>query len=80
MLVGAVGTLDGLKLPVEVSSDPHIENATYNGWLHSHYISNIFAFSPTGMSLLIEPGTSTYSPYRRDHLCLSQCTRKLAQL
>jgi hypothetical protein len=53
MLVGAVGTLDGLKLPVEVSPDPRIENATYNGWLHSHYISNIFAFSPTGMSLLI---------------------------
>jgi len=49
MLVGAVGTLDGLKLPVQVSSDSRIENAMYNGWLHSHFISNIFVFLPTGL-------------------------------
>ena len=44
-----VGTLDGLKLPVEVSSDSQIENAMYNGWLHSHFISNVLAFAPTGL-------------------------------
>ena len=70
MLVGAIGTLDGLKLPVEVSSNPYIENVTYNGWLHSHFISNVFAFSPTGIPDLIENGICTDSPHRRDHLCL----------
>lgn len=50
-LVGAVGALDGLKLPVEVSSDSRIENAMYNGWLHSHFISNVIAFAPTGLVL-----------------------------
>jgi hypothetical protein len=48
LLVGAIGSLDGVKFPVQVSDDPHIENATYNGWLHSHCITCIFAFSPVG--------------------------------
>jgi hypothetical protein len=47
-LIGAVGSCDGLKLPVQVSSDARIENATYNGWLHEHFISNVFVFNPTG--------------------------------
>ena len=49
MLAGAVGTLDGLKLPVEKSLDSRTENIMYNGWLHSHFVSNVLAFSPTGM-------------------------------
>ena len=47
-LFGAFGFIDGLKLPVEESSDQDIENAMYNGWLHDHYISNILAFAPDG--------------------------------
>ena len=67
-LVGAVGTLDGLKLPVEVSSESHIENAMYNGWLHSHFVSNVIAFAPTG--LVIPVGVSQFSTkfsHRRNH-------------
>jgi hypothetical protein len=48
LLIGAVGSCDGLKLPVQVSSDTRIENATYNGWLHEHFISNVFVFNPIG--------------------------------
>ncbi|KAJ3879203.1 hypothetical protein F5051DRAFT_302326, partial [Lentinula edodes] len=46
LLVGAFGSLDGLKLPVQTSSDDDVENETYNGWLHEHFISNVIAFSP----------------------------------
>ena len=61
-LIGAVGTLDGLKLPVEVSTDSHTENAMYNRWLHSHFVSNVIAFAPTGLVLsMIEP--IQYSSY-----------------
>ncbi|KAK7444571.1 hypothetical protein VKT23_015249 [Stygiomarasmius scandens] len=49
LLVGAFGSVDGLKLPVQTSSDDEIENATYNGWLHEHYISNVLCFSPEGV-------------------------------
>ncbi|KAG9081179.1 hypothetical protein FRC06_005750, partial [Ceratobasidium sp. 370] len=47
-ICGAFGFMDGLNLPVGTSSDPQEEEATYNGWLHSHRISNIFVFSPDG--------------------------------
>ena len=47
-LFGTFGFIDGLKLPVEESSDQDIENAMYNGWLHDHYISNILVFGPDG--------------------------------
>ncbi|QRV87752.1 DDE family endonuclease [Ceratobasidium sp. AG-Ba] len=45
---GAFGFMDGLNLPVGTSSDSQEEEATYNGWLHSHRVSNIFVFSPDG--------------------------------
>lgn len=32
-LVNAFGSMDGLKLPIQTSSDDAIEIATYNGWL-----------------------------------------------
>lgn len=48
LLVGAFGTVDGLNLPVQVSADEEIENATYNGWLHDHFVSNILTFCPKG--------------------------------
>lgn len=48
LLKGAFGFIDGLNLAVQVSDDDEIQNATYNGWLHDHFISNVFAFSPKG--------------------------------
>lgn len=48
LLQGAFGFIDGLNLAVQVSDDDEIENATYNGWLHDHFISNILVFSPKG--------------------------------
>ena len=35
-LDGTFGFLDGLKLPIAVSSDPIMENACYNGWTSGH--------------------------------------------
>jgi DDE superfamily endonuclease len=49
LLTGAFATMDGLNLHVETSGDEEVENATYNGWLHEHFISNVFAFAPTGI-------------------------------
>jgi hypothetical protein len=48
LLQGAFGTVDGLNLPVQVSDDPLIENSTYNAWIHTHCISGVLAFAPTG--------------------------------
>lgn len=45
LLTGAFGTMDGLNLAVQVSSDQEMENACYNGWLHSHFISSVLAFA-----------------------------------
>ncbi|EUC55558.1 DDE family endonuclease, partial [Rhizoctonia solani AG-3 Rhs1AP] len=45
---GAFGFMDGLNLPVTTSSDEAEQNANYNGWTHSHVISNIIVFSPNG--------------------------------
>ncbi|KAJ8094152.1 hypothetical protein PM082_023360 [Marasmius tenuissimus] len=52
MLVGAFGSIDGLSLPVQVSDDVEIENATYNGWKTEHRINNVLAFSPRGAWLI----------------------------
>lgn len=49
-LFGAFGSIDGLNLPCQTSSDIEIENATYNGWLHEHFISSVLVFSPKGTS------------------------------
>ncbi|KAI0370996.1 hypothetical protein BV20DRAFT_943271 [Pilatotrama ljubarskyi] len=60
LLVGAFGTVDGLKLAVQVSADEEIENATYNGWLHDHFITNILSFCPKGTlihAILNAPGS-----------------------
>ncbi|KAG8692089.1 hypothetical protein FRC08_010022 [Ceratobasidium sp. 394] len=48
LINGAFGFMDGLSLPVSVSADPELEKATYNGWLHTHKISNILVFAPDG--------------------------------
>ncbi|KAF8754902.1 DDE superfamily endonuclease [Rhizoctonia solani] len=43
-----LGFIDGLSLPVGTSADPEIEQATYNGWLHDHRITNVIVFAPDG--------------------------------
>ena len=48
LLQGAFGSIDGLKLPVQVPQDPLMENATYNSWTHGHYTNQIFVFGPDG--------------------------------
>lgn len=48
LLRGAFGSIDGLNLPTGSSDDPDIENATFNGWLHDHFVSSVLVFSPRG--------------------------------
>lgn len=50
LLSGVFGSIDGLNIACQVLADVEIENATYNGWLHGHYISSVIAFSSRGMS------------------------------
>ena len=50
LLNGAFGSMDGLNLAVQTSPDQEIENATFNGWLHNHFVSSVFAFSVKGRS------------------------------
>jgi hypothetical protein len=48
LLVWAFGSMGGLNLPVQTSTDKDIENATYNGWLHAHFVSLVYAFGADG--------------------------------
>ncbi|KAF8589788.1 hypothetical protein K439DRAFT_1645022 [Ramaria rubella] len=45
---GAFGSIDGLNCPIATVEDHELENASYNGWLHSHVCSNVLVFSPRG--------------------------------
>jgi hypothetical protein len=45
---GVFTSIDGLNLPVQDSNNDDIENATYNGWLHEHFVSSVLVFSPKG--------------------------------
>ncbi|KAG8988592.1 hypothetical protein FRB94_000574 [Tulasnella sp. JGI-2019a] len=47
-LDGSFGLIDGLNLPVQESSDPDIQNATYNGWKCACYVSSVLAFAFDG--------------------------------
>ena len=51
LLQGVFGSIYGLNLPCQVSSDVEVENATYNGWLHSHFISSVIVSSSKGSCL-----------------------------
>ena len=42
---GAFCSMDGLRLAVQVSGNPDVENVTYNGWLHGH-LSPVSLFYP----------------------------------
>ncbi|KAG0697412.1 hypothetical protein DFH29DRAFT_1003720 [Suillus ampliporus] len=48
-LIGGFGSIGGLSLPCQEADDPEVENATYNGWKSSHFISNVMVFSPQGV-------------------------------
>ena len=48
-LNGTWCVVDGLKIPIQKSGDEAIQNAYYNGWLHSHFIGCIFVFTPSGL-------------------------------
>ena len=48
LLTGAFSVMDGLNLATQISNDVEIENATYNGWMHDHFVSCVFSFSSTG--------------------------------
>ena len=63
LLQGVFGSIDGLNLPCQVSSNIETENATYNGWLHSHFISSVIVFSSKGLHLLAH-----FLPVKRSHL------------
>ncbi|KIM82644.1 hypothetical protein PILCRDRAFT_97457 [Piloderma croceum F 1598] len=48
LLTGVFGTMDGLNLAVQVLKDQEIKNATYNVWLHEHFVSCMLAFASHG--------------------------------
>ncbi|KAF4613306.1 hypothetical protein D9613_011207 [Agrocybe pediades] len=48
LLTGAFGTMDGLNVMVQESAIEEIENVTFNGWLHEHFVSSVFAFGASG--------------------------------
>jgi hypothetical protein len=41
--------MDGLKIPIQKSTDESTQNAYYNGWLHDHFVGCVFAFVPSGI-------------------------------
>jgi hypothetical protein len=51
-LDGAFGFMDGLNLPVTTNCLFAVQDPNYNGWLHSHVVSNIMVFSPDGKCLV----------------------------
>jgi len=49
LLHDACTVADGLKLAFERSGDVIIQNMYYNGWMHSHCVTNLFVFAPDGL-------------------------------
>ena len=54
MLTGAFGSMDGLNIALRESTDKEFANSTYNAWLHTRVIANVFAFAPNGMSRYLD--------------------------
>jgi hypothetical protein len=48
-LNGVWFVMDGLKLYLQQCGVGPIQACFYNGWQHDHYVSNIFAFAPSGL-------------------------------
>jgi hypothetical protein len=53
LLTGAFGSMDGLNIGLRESTDEEFANSTYNGWLHTRLIANVFVFAPTGVSIYL---------------------------
>jgi hypothetical protein len=52
--------MDGLKLYVQCSGDPVVQERYYNGWTSGHYVNSLFVFAPDGtiiMCVVNCPGT-----------------------
>lgn len=51
---------DGLKIQLQQGGDPRVQSRFYNGWMHSHYVTNLFVFGPDGLilaSVINAPGS-----------------------
>jgi hypothetical protein len=60
-LVHCWGAMDGVKLQIEKPSDDVRQSHFYNGWTHSHYVANLFLFTPDGRicdAYVNSPGTT----------------------
>jgi hypothetical protein len=80
LLDGVFGSIDGLNLPCQVSSDIEMENATYNGWLHSHFVSSVIVFSSKGLCLMRDVhSVDAHVSHRRNTCNSHQLSRKLAR-
>lgn len=76
LLDGVFGSIDGLNLPCQVSSNIEMENATYNGWLHSHFVSSVIVFSSKGSCLLGKVlWVNSHDLRRRNHWLSYQLSR-----
>jgi hypothetical protein len=84
LLNGAFVSIDGLNLPVQNSDDEDIENATFNGWLHNHFVSSVLVFLPKGQLTSMHASfelllTYYYNVIRNCYSSKPQCTWKLAR-
>ena len=66
-LAGCFGTLDGLRLPLEESSDEIQQNNYYNGWIKKHNIVNVFIWGADGT--IIGYGINFPGTYHDSHVC-----------
>jgi len=81
LLQGVFGLIDGLNLPCQVSANVEIENATFNGWLHSHFISSVIVFSSKDSCMINCISVfGVHVPHRRDHCLSYKLSRQLARL
>ena len=70
-MLGGIGFVDGLNLPVGKSSDKITNNQQYNGWTCKHYCSTVFCFAPDGTPMAYYLNASQYglpSAPRRYHV------------
>ncbi|KAK9252207.1 hypothetical protein V1507DRAFT_247001 [Lipomyces tetrasporus] len=65
----AFGSVDGLHLPVEAADDMEIQNAYYNGWVHSH-------FPPTCSCSLLWEQSCTWRSTRQETCMTRACVAR----
>ena len=66
-LAGCFGTLDGLRLPLQESSDYLSQGNYYNGWVKYHNIVNVFIWGADGT--IIGYGINFPGTYHDSHVC-----------